>query len=641
MVARLPRALLAACVGAMAGAASLMVAHGLQPSISFDLETSLPKTAKGFYSLERAGRQPFVWTRGRASLVMDGIDRRPAWTCTIRVSGPRADPAMRPVAEVSVDGQVVATRQTSNAFEDIQVPVPSRPDRRGLTLGLSASNTFRPGGGDNRVLGLKVARIGCEPSSAFMVPPRPAMAAAVATAAMFGAAAGLVGITAGGASAAAIVLAVAQAVPMAAGEALYSPYPARLPWLAAAICIVLVAGARVTERLQGRPLRNTARFVALFSAAAMYLELAGLFHPNKNIVDALFQAHRLDWVLSGRFFFSSLTPGMVEFPYGISLYLFAAPFAWLTADRVALLRIIVCGAEAASGLLLYAMVTRTWGDRLGGAIAVALFHLVPRSFGVIGAGNLPNAFGESLALTAVAGATLFSLRPAHWKSALVLTVVVTAAFVSHLSTFTTLAVTLSALAAFYALRAGPLRVPGATLAAVVLGALLLATVGYYGHFMDLYRAQGARVLAAATGPAATTGGIAGEARDEGAGEGRAVRSSAARTMSAVRNLPRYFGWPLVLLAAVGLWRLVKGRTVDRLSLALAAWGTSCLTFIAVGVLVRVHMRYYYAVAPAVVILAGSGASWAWRRNAWWRALAGLAMAAAVVIGVRTWLGWFQ
>ena len=139
-----------------------------------------------------------------------------------------------------------------------------------------------------------------------------------------------------------------------------------------------------------------------FSAGALYLKLLGQLHPSKPLVDALFQAHRLEWVMAGRYFFTQPMPGGVQFPYAIGLYVVAAPWTVLAHDHVALLRIVVCTAEAIAGALLYPMIVRTWGDRLAGAAATVLFSVVPISAVVIGNANLTNAFGESIALATMA-----------------------------------------------------------------------------------------------------------------------------------------------------------------------------------------------------------------------------------------------
>ncbi len=70
-------------------------------------------------------------------------------------------------------------------------------------------------------------------------------------------------------------------------------------------------------------------------------------------------AHRLDYVLAGRYFFTQVMPGGVQFPYAIALYVFASPWAAFTRDHIALLRVVVAAAEAAAGLLLYWAILRT------------------------------------------------------------------------------------------------------------------------------------------------------------------------------------------------------------------------------------------------------------------------------------------
>jgi hypothetical protein len=69
-----------------------------------------------------------------------------------------------------------------------------------------------------------------------------------------------------------------------------------------------------------------------------------LLHPDTPVGDALFQAHRFQEVVGGRWLFTSVAPGGYQFPYAPGLYVFALPFAGLVTRGVAdmtLLRIIV------------------------------------------------------------------------------------------------------------------------------------------------------------------------------------------------------------------------------------------------------------------------------------------------------------
>jgi hypothetical protein len=52
-------------------------------------------------------------------------------------------------------------------------------------------------------------------------------------------------------------------------------------------------------------------------------------------------------------------------------------------------------------------------------------------------------------------------------------------------------------------------------------------------------------------------------------------------------------------------------------------------------------RLYYAVTPAVSILAAGGASWLWTRGWPGRGAAIAGVSAAVLVAARMWLGWIQ
>ena len=137
------------------------------------------------------------------------------------------------------------------------------------------------------------------------------------------------------------------------------------------------------------------------------------------IGDALFQAHRFEWVRDGSWFFTSIAPGGYQFPYAIGLYVAALPFDEYvrgTYGFMALLRILVAVVDTAAGVLLYPAIVGSLSDpadaaerpqgiagpgrapdiRLAGAVAVGLYHLLPLNFQVQTVGNLTNAFGQSL-----------------------------------------------------------------------------------------------------------------------------------------------------------------------------------------------------------------------------------------------------
>ena len=73
--------------------------------------------------------------------------------------------------------------------------------------------------------------------------------------------------------------------------------------------------------------RRPRRFVVAFSAAALFLKLLVLLHPQMPVGDAMFHAHRFQGVLAGNLYFTSIAPGNYTFPYPPGFYLFAALFA--------------------------------------------------------------------------------------------------------------------------------------------------------------------------------------------------------------------------------------------------------------------------------------------------------------------------
>ena len=164
------------------------------------------------------------------------------------------------------------------------------------------------------------------------------------------------------------------------------------------------------DRIGGQRLTAAARLAVGISAVALLLKLLGLLHPAKPIVDALFNAHRLEAVMAGQYFFSQPVGG-VQMPYAIGLYVFAWPWAWLSGDHVAVIRTVTATADVIAAGLIYPLVVSAWGDRRAGVFAVLAFQLAPLPYGVLGNANLPNIFGQSVALVTMAAAVTWRLEP--------------------------------------------------------------------------------------------------------------------------------------------------------------------------------------------------------------------------------------
>jgi hypothetical protein len=646
MIRTTARVLIAAVAGAAAGAICLTVAYARHATLTLEMDRELPrKFASGFYPAERAGETTFAWTARRADITLRGLSRSEDWTCAVTFRGGRSDPAAQPVVDVAVDGIAAANAAATNEFQEIQVPVPSRAGQ-GLVLSIASSSTIVPGPSDPRELGVQVDKVRCRPAGAALIrPPRGVARDAALNVAVFGAAFAFAGTTLGATLLAVLLVAAAQALPLSTGAAPYIGFSGSFSLFAVWLAVLTVALIKGLERWRGRALETTARFVLLFSGAALYLKLLALLHPSKLLVDALFHAHRLEWVLAGRYFFTQPMPGGVSFPYAIGLYLFAVPWSLLTRDHVMLLRVVVCAAEVVAGALLYPAIVRAWGTRGAAAIAVVLFNVVPLPYGLVGNANLTNAFGQSVALATLMVATMLSTARHNVASVIGLFSLCALAFLSHVSTFALLAVTLVALAFFYRWRGGPaLSRTAWTILGVTIVAALFAVVVYYGHFGDVYRTA-LRVRSEATAtqsPSAAS--VPPSSASATAPLGVRIGNALAFTYAAV-------GWPILVLAAVGAWRVWSDGLRDRAVFAVAAWGVAYIAFLAVAVM-RVDApfqryaaeffgRVLFATYPAAVMLAACGLGWAWPRGIAARVLTVVLVGCAVILGMQHWMGWFQ
>ena len=649
------RGALGLVIGAAAGAAALLTAYWLHPGMAMEMDRGASPVIAGLYDVERVDRQTFAWTRQHATLTLPGLDRRTEWTCTIRLRGGRADQSTLPEVMVSVDGVITATHPTSNDYRDVEVTLPARPLNPGATVMLTASSTFSPGSSDTRMLGLMIDRWTCAPAAgAFVWPPRRILTTAIAGGAIFGAAFALIGAGTVVTLGAAALLAAAQAIPLAWEFGMFTAaYPGRgvtlAIWIAGLLCLS-VYGVRWAT---GRPLSGAARIVLACTAAILYLKLLVLLHPSKPPIDVVFHAHRLQWVLDGRFYFTQPMPSGVQFPYAIGLYVFTAPWTLLTADYVLLLRIVVSAAEAVGAVLVYLLVSRVWQDRFAAAAAALLFHLVPRTFEIVGNANMTNAFAQSVALAALTAAVLWPLQRSNWVQVIALTAITALALLSHISTLTLLGAILLTLSVLYWLKGGPgMRRPALSLFAALVVAAGLSVAVYYAHFGDAYRTA-ARVRAsnaAAASPASApaTPGTAAPAATQPpvrVGLPSKLADAGRLTVAAV-------GWPIFMMAlacAVPFWRRGFG---NRLSLAILALLITFVMFVLSVVVMPVERsfqryaaefisRVTLATYPAMVILAGASVAAAWRAGWFARVVAGTLMLSAVYVGVVTWIEWLR
>jgi hypothetical protein len=447
------------------------------------------------------------------------------------------------------------------------------------------------------------------------------------------------------------------AAAVAAGTALvlntaggiYGDYSGDILMMTVLLAIVPAALIQVLERAGGTRLTSEARAAIALSFVALLVKLAALLHPAKPVIDAVFHAHRLDWVIGGKYLFTQPFVGGVEMPYAIGLYVFAWPWTWIVTDHVALIRTVAAATDVAAGLLLYPLVGRFWGDRRAAAFAVLFFQLAPLPYAVLGNANLTNMFGQSLALVVVAAAVLWNLDIRRPLLLSAFAGLVASAFLSHVSTITMLIATLGALAVFYWWRGDEAR--RRTAAAIVVAsvvALVVSWLVYYQHFSEEMSGALTRMF---SGGASTSPATAEEAA-------RGYMGVAGRAWDLVVQARGSAGWPIVILAIVGTWSLLRQRKRDRLTSALMAWGAMWLVFSIMTVFSRVDREYVryateflgrinLAALPVVAILAGRGAAAGWAADTPapartpLRALTVALTGWAVVIATRALLGWFD
>ncbi|HEY7498101.1 MAG TPA: hypothetical protein VH740_06300 [Vicinamibacterales bacterium] len=618
------RTIAAALFGAFAGAAWLALMYGSSPALRIDFDvTPPPRQVQGVYTAERDpdSERTFAWTADTMTVELDDVDRQVDWAMELSVRGARAE-GPQPELQFFVDGVPVLTHASTRDFATVRVSIPRR-SQSGVTIAMRASSTFVPGPGDSRRLGAMVDWITLTPGGVIL-PPVSAIAGVAMGSAAAAAAIALLGVTAGTAVGAAIVLGAALAALVARGFGPYTDFAQTLARCALWVGVATAALTAIARGVRGQPFKNTAKFAIAFSGAVLLLELLVLLHPDMPIGDALFQAHRFQDVLAGKLYFTSLAPGNYQFPYPPGLYIVAMPFARLVrrgASDMTLLRTIVCSADVLAALLLYNLAVRIRGDRLAGALAVATYHLIPLGFAVVTTGNLTNAFAQSLSVVAFALIAGSAVRRERAAAVLVLAIALTGASLSHTSAFAIVSTAAITIALLFWLRGGPaLRSPAIAVMAATAIAIAAAVAIYYAHFMDTYRTELARIGTETATAAPDAGG----------------RTIGERLGAVPRYLNIYFGVPVLFLAGWGAVELARRGARDRVTLTAAGWALACAVFFAIGILTPVDMRYYLAVIPSIAIAAAVGGAIAWTAGGRRRVIAAVVFAWMVADAVRAW-----
>jgi hypothetical protein len=626
----LVRPVAAAAVAGLIGLGAVLLQYSLRPALLFEMDRPLPSFVHGMHGAERDGALTFAWTSDRVEVDLEGLNRGGAWFCAMRFRGNARGPGLpAPTVDVTIDGSRAARGEATPDYQEMAFRIPSA-DRSGARIGMTIAPTFVPGGADTRTLGVQVDRLGCRPEG-LALPPRRALAAAGGAAAFAAGVLVVAGVSIWGTLLVAMAMGLGGAAMLTIEGGAYGAFP-HVMLRTALWTGVLVAGViTALDRLGRERLSSAARAVCVISGVTLWLKLIALLHPAKPVVDALFNAHRLDWVLAGKYYFTQPFTGGVEMPYAIGFCLFTSVWTWITTDHTALVRGVAAAVDVAAGALLYPVILRAWGQRRTAVLAVLAYQLPPLAYGVLGDGNLPNIFAQAMALVTMAAAVTWSLAPRRVASLLAFAALLAFALVSHVSTATTLMATLAALSVLYFWRGDLARRRSAVAIAIaMIVAAAIAWFQFYSHFTNEFSAAFARMFAEQAGAA------------PGTAEG--YMSTAQRIGNLLSQLVSGAGWPLLILAVFGAIDLVRAGVRDRLTSALGAWALVWLVFSASTVFARVgdeYVRYAaeflgrinLATLPLIAILAARGAN---------RTSLGIVMFGwAIWLAVHSWLGWFS
>jgi hypothetical protein len=630
-VSALVRPLAAAALAGLIGLGAVLILYTLRPAVAFEMGSPLPSFVQGIHGPERDGALTFAWTSDRVEIDLDGLNRRGAWFCAMRYRGDARGPGLpAPTVDVTVDGARVARGDSTPDYQELAFRIPAT-DRAGARIGMTIAPTFVPGGADTRTLGVQVDRLGCRPEG-LALPPRSALAAVGGAAAFAGGVLAIAGVSIWGVLLVALAMGLGGAALLTIDGGAYGAYPHVILRTALWTGVVVAGAITALDRIARERLSSAARAVCVMSGVAFWLKLIALLHPAKPDIDVVFNVHRLDAVLAGQYHFTQKFIGGVEMPYAIGLYLFAGLWTWITSDHMALIRGVTVATDVVAGALLYPIVLRAWGQRKTALLAVLAYQLPPLAYVVLGNANLPNIFGQSMALVVMATAVTWSLAPRRVGSLLAFAGVLAWALASHVSTAATLTATLGALAVLYFWRGDLARRRSSV--AIVIAMFVAAALAWFAFYQDF-----TNEFASAFGRM-----FGGQPVTEAApGMAKGYMGTTERVGDLVRQAAYSAGWPLLILAVFGTIDLARAGVRDRLTSALTAWALVWMVFSASTVFARVgdeYVRYAaeflgrinLATLPLIAILAARGANRKWL---------GIAMFGwAIVLAVQSWLAWF-
>ncbi len=565
-----------------------------------------PQVFTGLYDPERSpDGLTYAWSRPAFGLTLRGVNRRVPVSVTLRMRAARPDGAT-PSLLISVDGVVVDRGTLTADFEERTVTLPSRDGSFPTQVDVLIDPPFVPAG-DPRALGAQVDWVEVTGRGEGFLGLTSSMWQTIVPMLL------PVGLIAAGIRSVPWALALSAMFAALWITMAGHNFGTFVTWPVTGLTIASLAAAAVTRAIVGRS--TVAAGLVAIATAATALRLLALAHPAMPIGDGLFHAHRLQSVLAGNLYFTSITPGDYQFPYAPGLYMLAAVFSGLydsALDKLWLLRQVTVVTDGVAGAVLGWWVwhwRRRGVDAAGAAVA---YLLLPLGFEVLAVGNLTNAFAQSVAVMSIAVLAVESKSTSHVAAIFGLMLL---AAVSHTSTFVLLSAHVSVAAAWLWLAQPDRRATAWRWAALSTGVVAVAVVIYYGHFGEVYQTAAGRI-AQETGTVTAAAGF---------------RSPEQRLFDVPRLLHLYYTVPALLLAGWGLIseRQSRGSESQVGQVVLRAGLLVWAVFLLVGIVTPVDLRHYLAAIPWIAVAAAFGLS-AGRAHGGWTAGIAVTLASALV-----------
>ena len=555
--------------------------------------------ASGFFPPERhAGTgQQFSWTRETFRLAIPHLDRSRPHRLVLGVSAGR--PSSEPLELiVSVDGVPAAPEQrVNNERRRLEVAIPVRR-ASGVTTTFRVSNTFVPGPGDPRELGILVHSVGLSTADSLR-PSRTVTARAGLATVLFVAGVLLCGIGSRRLEwLSALATAAAIAWLMLADGAFLGTFVDRLVSIGVGTCAVGGVIGLLRARwpvVVGLPEWSAAAGLLL---CATSIKLAFFAHPMATVGDGIFQVHRAQLVHRGHYFFTSITPSpSFEIPYPVGLYVTALPF-WESfpskPDLVRLLRSVALVADALVGFGLYAAARRQWSDPRAALLVAGLWPFARAPVWGVCNANLTNVFGQALFGLAMGILAWIAAGPRVAIAAAVASgALLASAYLSHFGTVL-IGAPIVCIVGGALLVGGRLHVRRAGLWILLIGAGALAAsyLIYYSHFTETYRRTLSQISETRSG-----------------GPTKLVAPPAVKLHRWLNETSDDYGLPglpLLAAAAVGAVALARQRSREALSLILGGWALAWFAFAVLGIFSPIQTRVNMGAAPMFICLGAYG-----------------------------------